>query len=110
PGSGECMEEQFARVVEVAGLPHVRLGVVPDVRLRGVGLGHVALHGFTLVDESAVTVETFTREIGLTDEREVRAYAEVFAQVERVAVFGESARELVEQAAADVRRTLKAIH
>ncbi|GAA1571861.1 hypothetical protein GCM10009678_63160 [Actinomadura kijaniata] len=110
PGSGECMEEQFARVAEVAGLPHVRLGVVPDVQLRGVGLGHVALHGFTLVDEAAVTVETFTREIGLTDEREVRAYAEVFTQVERAAVFGESARGLVEQAAADVRRTLKAIH
>lgn len=110
PGSGTCMPEQLARLVEVSGRPNVRLGVVP----AGVGVEAerwgVPLHGFTLYDEAAVTVETFTRELTLTAEQDVRVYGEIFERFERAAVFGDEARELVERARGDLGRVLGSIH
>ncbi|WP_433466727.1 Scr1 family TA system antitoxin-like transcriptional regulator [Spirillospora sp. CA-128828] len=105
PGSGECMAGQFAHLLAVSGLEGVRLGVVPrEIAPR------VPLHGFTVYDDAAVTVETFTREMTLTDADEVRAYVEIFEGFERAAVFGDSARALVEDAARDLRETLGFIH
>lgn len=105
PGSGECMPGQLAHLLEVSRLEGVRLGVVPaHVTPR------VPLHGFTVFDEAAVTVETFTREITLTGVDEVRAYGEIFEGFERAAVFGDAARALVEDAAREVRETLGFIH
>jgi hypothetical protein len=68
------------------------------------------LHGFTLYDDVAVTVATFTREMTLTDPDEVRAYAEIFDSFDRAAVFGSRARGLVEKAAQDLRDILNSIH
>lgn len=45
-----------------------------------------------LYDEEAVTVETFTRELTLSDETDVRAYVEIFDGLQTTAVFGETAR------------------
>lgn len=104
------MPGQLARLVAVAGRPNVRLGVVP----AGVGVesgrSGVPLHGFTLYDESAVTVETFTRELTLTDEADVRAYVEVFEGFARSAVFGDEAVELVERVGRDLGKVLGSIH
>ncbi|WP_067806513.1 Scr1 family TA system antitoxin-like transcriptional regulator [Actinomadura formosensis] len=105
PGSGACMEGQLARLVEVSGWANVRLGVVPRA-----GMPRVPLHGFTVYDDAAVSVETFTRELTLTDADEVRAYVETFERFERAAVFGDEARGLVERAARDLRKVLGSIH
>jgi transcriptional regulator with XRE-family HTH domain len=105
PGSGDSMLGQLAHLAEISGRRDVRLGVVPE------GIAPQApLHGFTLYDDAAVTVETFTREMTLTDPDEVRAYAEVFDGFERAAVFGSRALALVEKAAEDLRDTLDSIH
>ncbi len=105
PGSGDCMAGQLAHLLAVSGLEGVRLGVVPrEITPR------VPLHGFSVYDDAAVTVETFTREITLSDAGEVRAYVEIFEGFERAAVFGDSARALVEDAARDLRETLGFIH
>lgn len=105
PGSGDSMPGQLAYLAEISGRRSVRLGVVP-----GGITPRAPLHGFTLYDEAAVTVETFTREMTLTDPDEVRAYAEIFDGFERAAVFGSRARALVEKAAQDLRDTLDSIH
>lgn len=42
------------------------------------------MHGCTLFDDVAVTVETFTRELTLTHEEEVAAYAEIFEEFRMV--------------------------
>ncbi|WP_339155520.1 Scr1 family TA system antitoxin-like transcriptional regulator [Actinomadura luteofluorescens] len=105
PGSGECMAGQLAHLVEVSGRANVRLGIVP-----GAGLSRVPLHGFSVYDDAAVSVETFTRELTLTDEDEVRAYVEIFEGFERAAVFGDEARALVDRAADDLRQVLRSIH
>jgi len=105
PGSGECMAGQLAHLAEVSRRANVRLGIVP-----GAGLSRVPLHGFSVYDDAAVSVETFTRELTLTDEDEVRAYVEIFGEFERVAVFGDEARALVDRAADDLRKVLHSIH
>ncbi|TNY38079.1 Scr1 family TA system antitoxin-like transcriptional regulator [Thermomonospora catenispora] len=110
PGSGACMPEQLAHLVEVAGRANVRLGVVPAGTVVGSERCGVPLHGFTIYDDSAVTVETFTRELTLTAEADVRAYVEVFEGFARSAVFGDEAVALVERAARDLGKILGSIH
>mgnify|MGYP001953649954 CR=1 FL=1 len=106
PGSGACMAGQLAHMLTVAGRPNVRLGVVPgSVR----GWPRVPLHGFTVFGDAAAAVETFTRELTVTDAAEVRRYSGLFAQYERVAVFGDEARGLVERAAREVAEILESI-
>ncbi|GLZ04834.1 transcriptional regulator [Actinomadura sp. NBRC 104412] len=106
PGSGECMRGQLAHLLAVAERSNVRLGVVPG----SVSLGRTPLHGFTVYDDAAVSVETFTRELTLTDAAEVGEYVEIFEGFERAAVFGDRARVLVEAAARDLDETLGSIH
>lgn len=105
PGSGECMAGQLAYLVEASAWSHVRFGVV-----LGGAAPRVPLHGFTVYDHAAVTVETFTRELTLTDAGEVASYEAIFAEYERAAVFGGQARALVEKAADDLRDALGSIH
>ncbi|SEG89844.1 Helix-turn-helix domain-containing protein [Thermomonospora echinospora] len=110
PGSGACMPGQLAHLVAVAGRPNVRLGVVPAGVGVDSGWSGVPLHGFTLYDEAAVTVETFTRELTLTGEADVRAYVEIFKGFARSAVFGDEALGLVERAGRDLGKALGSIH
>ncbi|QXJ22791.1 helix-turn-helix domain-containing protein [Actinomadura graeca] len=105
PGSGECMVGQFGRLVEVADRDGVRVGIVP-----GHGGARAPLHGFVVHDQAAVTVETFTRELTLSDAGEVREYLEIFDGFERTAVFGDEARALIKQAGRDLRNALGSIH
>jgi len=94
PGTAD-MGDQLGQVLAVAGRPNVRLGVVP----LDVVVPRVPLYGFTVVDDRAVWVETFTSELTLTHPGDVVAYAECFAAFEEAAVFGQQARALVERAA-----------
>ncbi len=97
PGSVP-MGDQLAWVSAVSEWPNVRLGVVP----WRVALPRAPLHGFTIFDDDAVWVETFTAELTLTQPADVAAYAEVFAAFEETAVYGDEAREVVAGAAADI--------
>jgi hypothetical protein len=85
------MAGQLAYLVKASAWSHVRFGVLP-----GGAAPRVPLHGFTVYDQAAVTVETFTRELTLTDADEVASYEAIFAEYERAAVFGGQARALVE--------------
>lgn len=110
PGSGECMPGQLTHLLAAAGRQGVRLGVLP-AGLTGVpGRAVLPVHGFTLYDDSAVSVETFTRELTLTAEHDVRVYREVFGAVERSAVFGREAGEMVRHALLEYRKAPTSIH
>jgi transcriptional regulator with XRE-family HTH domain len=110
PGSGACMADQLAHLVAVSRRSNVELGVVPASASQASARLAVPLHGFTVYDEAAVTVETFTRELTFTDADEVRAYLEIFEGFRRSAVFGDEARSLVERVAGDYERVLGSIH
>lgn len=90
------MGEQLGQVLAVAERPNVRLGVVP----LDVVVPRVPLHGFMVVDDRAVWVETFTSELTLTHPGDVAAYTGCFAAFEKGAVFGQEAQAVVERAAA----------
>ncbi|MFD0857216.1 helix-turn-helix domain-containing protein [Actinomadura adrarensis] len=106
PGSGECMRGQLAYLLGVAERPNIRLGVLAG----SVGFGRSPLHGFTVYDDAAVSVETFTRELTLSGADEVGEYLGIFEGFERAAVFGDQARVLVEGAARDLDKVLGSIH
>ena len=110
PGSGECMPGQFAHLLAAAGRQGARLGVLPAALTGVPGRAVLPVHGFTLYDDSAVSVETFTRELTLTAEHDVRVYREVFGALERSAVFGREAREMVEHALLEYQKAPTSIH
>lgn len=84
PGPGACMPDQLGHLLSMIDESNVRLGVVPaSVSIVSERWG-VPLHGFTLFDDVPVTVETFTRELTLTHEEEVAAYAEIFEEFRMV--------------------------
>jgi transcriptional regulator with XRE-family HTH domain len=103
PGTAD-MREQLGQMLAVAARPNVRLGVVP----LDVVVPCVPLHGFMVLDDRAVWVETFTAELTLTHAADVAAYAGCFATFERAAAFGEVARVVVERAAAGWARIIDA--
>ena len=110
PGSGECMPGQLAHLLDAAERPIVRFGVLPAAMAAVPGRAVVPVHGFTLYDDSAVSVETFTRELTLTAEQDVQIYREVFTALERSAVFGREAREMVKHALREYRKAPTSIH
>jgi len=99
------MGEQLARVSRLSERPNVRLGVVP----WQVAFPRLPLHDFTIFDDGAVWVETFTAELTLTHGADVGAYAEAFAAFERAAFYGDRAREIITRAAADIAQIAGAV-
>lgn len=99
PGEAD-MAEQLRQITVLATRPNVSLGVIPP----GASLPCVPLHGFTVADEHAVYVETFTTELTFTNADDVAAYLGCFALFERAAVFGDAAHAAVARAADDFAR------
>lgn len=99
PGDAD-MGEQLSRVAALARRPNAGVGVVQS----GSPLPRVPLHGFTIADDNAVHVETFTAELTLTNPDDVTAYSGCFAVFEQAAVFGDLAVEAITRAAQDFAR------
>jgi transcriptional regulator with XRE-family HTH domain len=99
PGSAD-MAGQLGQVLAVAGQPNVRLGVIPF----DVAVPRAPLHGFMVLDDQAVWVETFTAELTLTHAADVASYAECFAAFEGAALFGQAAVAVVERVASEWAR------
>ncbi|KRD19127.1 hypothetical protein ASE41_19065 [Streptomyces sp. Root264] len=91
PGNPSLMLAQFDRLLAVESLSTVRLGVIPWRRAVPV----LPRHGFTLCDERAVVVESFSGERVVDDSDEVAAYEETFRRFEEAALFGAEVRELL---------------
>jgi len=103
PDSPGLMAAQLGRIAEADRRRNVRVGVVP----WSAAVPSVPLHGFTLYDERAVTVETFTRELTLTDSADVSAHCEIFDAFAGAAVFGEGMRDVLAAISADYRELEK---
>ncbi|MFJ6723502.1 helix-turn-helix domain-containing protein [Streptomyces sp. NPDC091281] len=91
PGTPSLMLAQLDRLLAVESLSTVRIGVIPWTR----PVPALPRHGFTLLDRTAVAVETLRDERVLDDPAEVAAYEDTFGRFEEAAVFGAEARELV---------------
>ncbi|TQN33479.1 transcriptional regulator with XRE-family HTH domain [Haloactinospora alba] len=91
PGDGSVMPDQLDQLVEFSKRTNMWLGVVP----WSVPLPLAPPHGFAVFGAQAVTVETFTTQMTITDPADVAAYGDAFSQLERVAAVGEEARVLL---------------
>jgi hypothetical protein len=54
-------------------------------------------HGFHIYDRQAVQIGTRTATALTSDQRDVDAYESVFAELERVAAFGDEARSALQE-------------
>ncbi|MET9064192.1 helix-turn-helix domain-containing protein [Streptosporangium sandarakinum] len=99
PGSPTLMAAQLDRLVQVATLPHVRLGVVP----WSVQAPAFPLHGFTIYDGAVSIVESLTGDLTLTESGELSIHEETFEAFAAAAVYGEHLRDLLGRIGADYR-------
>ncbi|MGW1781638.1 Scr1 family TA system antitoxin-like transcriptional regulator [Streptomyces sp. NPDC002143] len=91
-GGTEVMRGQLTHLLDALERPGLKLGVIPARAELALYPGH----SFTIFDGRHVQVETFSAGLDVKDEREVAVYEKAFALLERSAVYGREARELVE--------------
>ncbi|MEV2276534.1 helix-turn-helix transcriptional regulator [Nocardiopsis sp. NPDC049922] len=87
------MAEQLEHLIEVSRFDAVRVGVIP----HGTVLPRGPMNTFTVYDDRLATVEIFTGRLAFRDPRDVAAYRELFAMYEEHAVFGDSARDQLQE-------------
>ena len=87
----EVMLGQLDRLVTFAALPNVQLGII------GFETAYVVApaHGFWLLDNDRVMVETFSAELTLAQPQEIELYNGIFDQLAAVASYGRAARAIV---------------
>lgn len=83
---------QLDRLVAATTLgPNVKLGVIPFTAQWPVFLDH----GFWIIDDEFVLIETLAAELRLTRPDEIATYARVFEQLSGVAVYGQAGRSAI---------------
>lgn len=87
----EIMLGQLDRLVSLSALPNVRLGIVGFETPYMVA----PAHGFWLLDNDRVMVETFSAELNLAQPQEIELYAGVFDQLAAVASYGRAGRAII---------------
>ncbi|MEU8776524.1 helix-turn-helix transcriptional regulator [Streptomyces sp. NPDC048606] len=93
-GDAAAMVGQLRHLLTVMPLASVSLGVIPFSAERTVW----PLEAFYLYDDRQVVVETLTARIGVTQPRELADYAQAFAGLAEMAVYGDDARALISAA------------
>jgi len=99
-GGAEVMAGQLDRLLALMSMPAISIGIVPRAGDR-----HALSQGsFWIFDETRVQVETVSAGLDITQPAEIRLYTEVFDLLQRSAVHGHGARELIRHAMGDLSR------
>lgn len=93
-GTAETMAGQLHHLLAVLPLPSVSLGIIPLTAQRTVW----PLEAFYLYDDHNTVVETLTASISIRQPREIADYARAFTGLSRLAVHGDAARDLIQDA------------
>ncbi|NEA54443.1 helix-turn-helix domain-containing protein [Streptomyces sp. SID13666] len=95
-GDADTQAEQLERLSSLVDgeLPHVSLGVVPTRLERA----RMPVEGFGIYDKAQVSVELVSGYLTITQPSEVAAYADTFATLADMAVYGNKARALITRA------------
>jgi transcriptional regulator with XRE-family HTH domain len=93
-----AMLGQLDRLISMAALPNVKLGII------GFDTAYVVApaHGFWILDEERVMVETFSAELNLAQPQETSLYGTVFDSLAAVASYGRSARAIITRVVDDL--------
>ena len=97
-GGAEVMAGQLDRLLALTSMPAISLGIIP-----GGGQRHALAQGsFWIFDEKRVQVETVSAGLDITQPAEISLFAQVFGLLQRSAVYGRGARELIMRAVGDL--------
>jgi transcriptional regulator with XRE-family HTH domain len=97
-GGSEVMAGQLDRLMTMATMPAVSLGVIP-ARAPRVAMMQTS---FWIFDDSRVLVETPSALLAITQPAEISIYAQMFEQLQGTALYGRGARELIVRAASEL--------
>lgn len=89
---------QLDRLVSFSALPNVKLGII------GFEAAYVVApaHGFWLLDNDRVMVETFSAELNLAQPQEISLYTGIFDSLVAVASYGRAARAIINRVIDDL--------
>ncbi|EST31598.1 XRE family transcriptional regulator [Streptomyces roseochromogenus subsp. oscitans DS 12.976] len=90
-GDAETMAAQLRHLLTVMPLASVSLGIIPFTARRSMW----PLEAFYLYDDRHLVVETLTAEVNVTQPRELADYAKAFAELAKMALYGDRARRLI---------------
>jgi transcriptional regulator with XRE-family HTH domain len=97
-GDTDVMAGQLDRIMAVMSLPRVSIGIIP-----AGGVRHALTQGsFWMFDDSRVRVETVSESLNITQSRDIALYARVFELLQRSAVHGREARQVISRAIRDL--------
>ncbi|GAA0905239.1 helix-turn-helix domain-containing protein [Virgisporangium aurantiacum] len=91
-GGIEVMAAQLAHLIVTAALPTVSLGIVPARPDRDAAW---TVEGFWIFDDVQVAVELVSGHLTITQPREIEMYAQVYAELAEIAVYGPAARSII---------------
>jgi transcriptional regulator with XRE-family HTH domain len=89
--SPDIMLGQLDRLMAISSMRNVKLGVI-DFKTQYVTDPR---HGFWLLDNDLVRVETYTAELNLRQPQEIELYGRIFEQHAAVASYGAAARAII---------------
>jgi transcriptional regulator with XRE-family HTH domain len=97
-GDADVMAGQLDRLMAVMSLPRVSIGIIP-----ATGERHSLTQGsFWMFDDSRVRVETVSASLNITQPRDIALYTRVFELLQRSAVHGREARQVISRALRDL--------
>lgn len=97
-GGPDVMRGQLDRLLAVTSLPRLSLGIIPRRAAYEIWPGNM----FIMFDDRMVMLETYSAELTVTEPGEIAVYGKAFALLQRSAVYGESARNLITGALAQL--------
>ncbi|MFE2035878.1 helix-turn-helix domain-containing protein [Streptomyces scopuliridis] len=93
-GDAEVMSRQLAYLLSIMALPNVSFGIIPRTAVRKMW----TLEGFVIYDDAQVQVETLSADMNITRPGEITVYLRAFRKLSEMAVYGDAARALVQEA------------
>ncbi|GAU65104.1 putative transcriptional regulator [Streptomyces sp. NBRC 110611] len=90
-GTAATQIEQLEHLLTVGAMPNVSVGVVP----ARIGRTRMPVEGFYIFDNAQANVELVSGYLTLTQPSEVKAYADAFATMADMAVYGAKAKRMI---------------
>lgn len=98
----DVMLGQLDRLISMATLPNVKLGIVGFETAYAVA----PAHGFWLLDDDRVMVETYSAELNLAQPQETALYGTIFDSMASAASYGRAARAIITRVIDDLSAQL----
>lgn len=94
----EVMLGQLDRLISLSALPNVKFGIIGFETAYAVA----PTHGFWLLDDERVMVETFSAELNLAQPQEIELYRAIFDSMATAASYGRQARAIIKRVIDDL--------